>query len=517
MHQDDTWRDTDLSRPYDAVVIGSGAGGAPLALRLGQRGLRVLVVEQGDFLKVDRGGADTPPGKFITKVMGSREAPLSVVGGRTKFYGAALYRMRESDFREVEHEAGRSPAWPITYAALEPYYEQAERLYQVHGAPDGDPSEPPRASPYPFPPIPHGPVVADVVRRLQQSGTRTAAIPNGIDYRPGGKCVLCASCDAHYCTLDAKMDAETASMRPALATGNVHLATQTECLRVLTDGEGGRTIGVLLRRRGEEIEVRADVVAVCGGLPGSAMLLRQSRTARHPEGLGNATGSLGRYLAGHSVGMIFPFVSWKTLPPIYTKTFAINEFYDGAPDWPYPTGVVQIAGQMPFWEEASRLVRPVAKLIGAHGFMCFYMTEALPTRETGLTFDGDRMAGRVEPVHNLRTLARLRGLAVDAFRRAGYPSLARKRPPYLWHEVGTVRFGADPGTSVLDPDCQVHGIRGLYVVDASTLPTAGAVNTALTIVALALRAGDHIAGQAMAAGRPEQVDAGAAGVLQAPH
>ena len=102
-------------------------------------------------------------------------------------------------------------------------------------------------------------------------------------------------------------------------------------------------------------------------------------------------------------------------------------------------------------------------------------------------------------MHNLQTFGKLRDLAVDAFGRAGYRSLARKRPPYVWHDVGTARFGADPGTSVLDPDCQVHGIRGLYVVDASTLPSAGAVNTALTIVALALRAGDHIAGVAAAA------------------
>jgi choline dehydrogenase-like flavoprotein len=407
--------------------------------------------------------------------------------------------MRESDFRAVEHEAGTSPAWPITYAELEPYYEQAERLYRVHGAPDGDPSEPPRANPFPYPPIPHGPIVADMVQRLAKTGTPTAAIPNGLDYGPGGACVLCATCDAHYCTLDAKMDAETASMRPALATGNVHLATQTECLRVLTDGEGGRTTGVLLRRRGAEIEVRADVVAVCGGLPGSAILLRQSRTAQHPEGLGNATGALGRYLGGHSVGMIFPFVGLKPVPSFYTKTFAINAFYDGAPDWPHPVGVVQVAGQMPFWEEASGPMRPLARLVGRHSLMCFYMTEALPTRETGLRFEGDTLGSRVEPVHNLQTFGKLRDLAVDAFGRAGYRSLARKRPPYVWHDVGTARFGADPGTSVLDPDCQVHGIRGLYVVDASTLPSAGAVNTALTIVALALRAGDHIAGVAAAA------------------
>ena len=500
-------RNTDLTRHYDAVVVGSGAGGASLALRLGERGMQVLVVEQGDFLSLRRDGPSAPVGKFIAHVFKNRDEPISVVGGRTKFYGAALYRMRESDFREVEHEAGASPAWPISYADLEPYYGQAEVLYRVHGAPEGDPSEPPRSQPYPHPPLPHGPIVAEMAQRLAKTGTPTAAIPNGLDYGPGGSCVLCATCDAHYCTLGAKMDAETAAMQPALATGNVYLATNTECLRVLTDGEGGRTTGVVLRRSGLEHLVHAEVVAVCAGLPGSALLLRASRTERHPEGLGNASGALGRYLGGHSVGMIFPFVSWRTVPAFYTKTMAINAFYEAAPNWPYPAGVIQIAGQMPFWDEASRLMRPIAKLVGTHSLMSFYMSEALPTREAGLTFEGDRVAGRVEPKHNLKTFARLRELAVAAFRRAGYPSLARKRPPYLWHEVGTVRFGADPATSVLDPKCQVNGIKGLYVVDASTLPSAGAVNTALTIIALALRVGDHIAGHRASSRASEQVDA----------
>ena len=124
--------------------------------------------------------------------------------------------------------------------------------------------------------------------------------------------------------------------------------------------------------------------------------------------------------------------------------------------------------------------------------MCFYMSEALPTRNTGLIFDGDEIVNRVPPVHNVRTFFKLRDLARDVFRQAGYLVWARRRFPFAWHEVGTARFGKDPGTSVLDPNCQVHGIEGLYVVDASTLPSAGAVNTALTIIALALRAGDHI-------------------------
>jgi len=486
--------DADLTKRYDAVVIGSGPGGATLALRLGQRGLRVLVVEQGDFLSIPRGNEAEPVGRFMGHVMNGRDKTLAFVGGRSKFYGAALYRMRESDFREVEHETGISPAWPISYHDLEPYYEQAEVLFRVHGTPDGDPSDPPRGKPFPYPPIPHFPIVSDMVRRLEAGGMRTAAIPVGLDYGVGGSCVLCATCDGHYCTLDAKMDAETAAMRPGLETGNVYLATRTECLKIETSADGSHATGVMLRRNGVEYVVSTGVVAVCAGLPGSASLLRRSRNDRHPDGLGNAGGALGRYLAGHSVGMIFPFVSWKTVPPIFTKTFAINAFYDGAPDWPYPTGVVQIGGQMPFWEEASRPIRPIAKLIGQHSLIAFYMTETLPTREAGLIFQGNEISGRVEPIHSLKTFAKLRGLAVAAFRRAGYRSLARIRPPYLWHEVGTVRFGSDPGTSVLDPNCQVHGINGLYVVDASTLPSAGAVNTALTIIALALRAGDHIAG-----------------------
>ena len=484
-----------LGGRYDAIVVGTGAGGSSLAHRLGQQGLRVLVLERGTVLPT-QAPTGSQMGRYITDVLGDRSVPLSFTGGQTKFYGAALYRLRQSDFLETRHEAGTSPAWPIDYAALEPYYTQAEQLYRVHGAPDGDPSEPPRSAPYPFPPLPHGPIVRTMVERLQKSGTPVAAQPRGIDYRPGGRCTLCAGCDAFQCQVDAKMDAEVAALRPAIAMGNVRLATGVECLRVLTDSDGTTAIGILVRHEGGEQTLHAPVIAVCAGQPGSAALLRRSRTTRHTEGLGNNTGALGRYLAGHSTGMIFPFVSLAKLPPIHTKTFAINSFYEGAPDWPYPCGVIQIAGQMPFWDEARRPLRPIARLIGEHSFMCFYMTEAPPSRDAGLIFDGDRVVGQTEPPHNLETFNHMRKLTLDVFRRAGYRALARRRAPYLWHDVGTARFGADPATSVTDPNCEVHGIRNLFVVDASTLPSAGAVNTGLTIIALALRVGDHIAAQA---------------------
>ena len=481
-----------FSNRYDAIVIGSGSGGSALALRLGQLGMEVLIVEAGDYLR-DESIAPGPAGRFMNAVTGRPGSAHQFVGGPTKFYGAALSRLRESDFLETEHPDGAvSPAWAVGYSELEPYYEQAEALYKVHGSTEGDPSEPRRRKDYPFQPLPHGPIVSDVVRRLEAAGIPVATVPRGLDWGPGGRCVLCPFCDSFYCGVDGKMDAEIAAVRPALATGRVRLSTQTECLRVLTSANGKRVSGVVLRHNGVDHVLHAPIVATCAGLYETATLLRRSANFSHPNGLGNARGVLGRYLAGHSIGMIFPLISLRAIPPIHTKTFAINAWYDEAPSWPYPTGIVQAAGQIPFWELQKGPMRQIAKLIGRRSLMCFYMTEAIPTRESGFVFDGDWIGGRVAPNRNVRSFARLRGLAQKAFRNAGYRSLTHVEP-WVWHEVGTARLGNDPVDSVVTPDCKVHGIKGLYIADASVLPTAGAVNTALTIVAMALRTGDKIA------------------------
>ena len=478
---------------WDAIVIGSGAGGSSIALRLAQHRVMTLVVERGDFLHLDPPDKDAPEGRFLYDIV-DPGTPLDFVGGQTKFYGAALYRLRQRDFRALDHGCGTSPAWPFGYDTIEPYYQQGEALYRVHGAPATDPTEPPRHEALPHPALPHDPLVARLITRLERSGTKVSAIPRAIDYGPEGKCVLCAGCDSHYCARDAKMDAEIAALRPALATGHVQLLTQTECLRVLTSPDGRRATGVVLRDRNGIHTAYAGMVIIAAGIPGSPLLLRRSRSEQHPQGLGNAGGALGRYMSGHSVGVVFPLVSWRKLPPIHTKTIAINTYHDGAPDWPHPLGVIQLIGQVPFWQTFPRARRALARLVAQRCLVSFFATEALPTAQSGLVFDGDTIAERVEPVHNLAAFRRLRGLAADVFRRAGYPVIVHRRPPYLWHEGGTVCLGTDPTSSVVDPDCQVHDIRGLYVVDQSVLPSVGTVNTALTIIALALRAGDHIAG-----------------------
>ena len=480
---------------YDAVVVGAGLGGSTLAYRLSQLGVSVLIVEGGDFLPLPARKPNDPVGIYY------QNFPLQLnVGGRSKFYGAAMYRMRESDFCATRHEAGESPAWPVTYNDLEPYYCEAERIYRVHGSPVGDPAEPPRSADFPYPPLPHALEVSRLVKRLEGAGNSVASIPRALDYGKGGKCVLCPTCDAYYCRLDAKMDADIAALRPALASGYVDLLTRARCLRIVTSENGAKATGVVIEQGGKEETVNAEVVAVCAGLGATAQLLLESRTSRHPRGLGNSTDCVGRYYGGHSTGLVFPMLSFTSrLPAMHTKTFSITNYTNGTADWPYPLGMIQSAGQVPFWETESFpwWKKAVAKFVGERSIYCFYMTEALPTRESGLEFNPDGTYEIKPPLHNTKTFEKLRSLAIGAFKRAGYRVVAPKRQ-FLWHGVGTVRFGADPATSVLDRNCRVHDVDRLYVVDASVLPSAGTVNSGLTIAALALRAGDHIASVASA-------------------
>ncbi len=151
----------DETQHYDAIVIGTGAGGGTLAHRLAPTGKRILMLERGDYLPRERDNWDSSAvfvrGKYRAPEYWydghGNEFPPEVnyyVGGNTKFYGAALFRLRPEDFGEIRHHGGLSPAWPISYADLEPYYTQAEQLYRVHGRHGEDPTEGLSSAPYPF-------------------------------------------------------------------------------------------------------------------------------------------------------------------------------------------------------------------------------------------------------------------------------------------------------------------------------------------------------------------------------
>src|SRR6516164_4956530 len=195
---------------FDLIIIGSGAGGGTLAYRMAPSGKNILLLERGGWLprepenwiaeEVFVKNRYVPDEKWLDKD-GKRFQPgvHYYVGGATKMYGAALYRLRKQDFSEQRHYDGIAPAWPIPYAELEPYYTQAEQLYQVHGARGEDPTEPPASAPYFYPAVSHEARIQQLHDDLAKLGYRPFHSPCGIQLNeanmPYSACVRCEDCD----------------------------------------------------------------------------------------------------------------------------------------------------------------------------------------------------------------------------------------------------------------------------------------------------------------------------------
>ena len=229
---------------YDVIIIGSGAGGGTLAYHLASSGKRILLLERGDYVPREKDNWNSrsvnTEGKYNTKESwrdkdGKELHPHTnyYVGGNTKFYGAALFRLRKEDFGEIRHHGGVSPAWPISYDTLEPYYLKAEQLYHVHGLRGEDPTEPPASAPYPHPPVSHEPRMQQLHDDFQRLGLRPFHVPLGVQLdeknRHASKCIRCATCDGFPCLVYAKSDAQVLCVDPALAYPNV--STCDQCTR----------------------------------------------------------------------------------------------------------------------------------------------------------------------------------------------------------------------------------------------------------------------------------------------
>src|SRR5213592_868001 len=232
---------------YDIIIIGTGAGGGTLAYHLAPSGKRILILERGDYVPREKANWDSKlvnvEGHYNTKESwldkdGKDLHPHTnyYVGGNTKFYGAALFRLRKEDFGEIAHHGGISPAWPISYDDLEPYYTRAEHLYQVHGERGVDPTEPPASGPYRFPPVSHEPRIQKLSDDLERLGVRPFHVPLGIKLdesnRRKSPCIRCATCDGHPCLVDAKADAQVICVDPALEHPNVSLLTNSYVSRL---------------------------------------------------------------------------------------------------------------------------------------------------------------------------------------------------------------------------------------------------------------------------------------------
>jgi choline dehydrogenase-like flavoprotein len=497
---------------YDIVIIGSGAGGGTMARALAATGARVLVVERGGY--VPREPENWSPDavwrqlRYRATELWSDEhgrpfRPYTHynVGGNTKFWGSVLYRLRREDFEETEHADGVSPAWPIRYETLAPYYERAEALYHVHGDGAMDPTEPPRG-PYPAGPIPHSAGMASLVAALERQGLHPSPLPLGL-IRPGeeGGCILCNTCNSFACQIGAKSDADVCGIRPALASPNVELWTDAVAERLLTDPAGRRVESVSVRRLDGTVRVGADLVVVSAGAVNSAALLLRSATDRHRQGLANSSGLAGRRYMAHLATMMQGFHPFRRNDTVFQKTVAINDFYVRRPGLPYPLGQIQsqgrthglmakvvgdtIVGGIPLWMYDAWVARGVDWLA---------MSEDLPRDENRVVLDANGGIRLIYRRNNVAAHERLVRETRRILHRLGFWKVMAHShlSTNTTHQCGTLCFGTDPRASVLDPFCRTHDVPNLFVVDASFFPSSAAVNPGLTIVAQALRVADHI-------------------------
>jgi choline dehydrogenase-like flavoprotein len=496
---------------YDLIIVGTGAGGGTLAYALRNSGLRILLIERGDYLPQE-------PQNWESRIVfdARRYKPDEVwydqegkpfhpgvhyfVGGNTKVYGAALPRLRREDFGALEHEGGTSPAWPITYDELEPYYKEAEAIYRVHGTMGEDPTEPPRSCAFPFPAVEHEPAIGELAERLRANGLHPFHLPMGVDVRAGGACILCKTCDGFPCQVLAKSEADVCCVRPALASPQLTLWTRTRALRVLTDPSGRQVIGIEVEKDGIKQTVTAGRYVVACGAVNSALLLLRSANSAHPDGLANSSGMVGRNYMVHNNTALMAVDPRRKNPTTFQKTMAVNDFYFAGPGFSYPMGNIQLLGKLQagMLTAAVPLVpRPILQGMADRSVDWWVMSEDLPDPENRVTLGSDgRVNVRWKP-NNRVAHEKLIGAARKMMQDAGYPFVAVQRMGIDTnsHQCGTLRFGTDPATSVLDSHCRTHEIANLYVVDSSFFPSSAAMNPALTIAAQALRVAEHLTGE----------------------
>jgi choline dehydrogenase-like flavoprotein len=513
-----------VSDRYDVIIIGTGAGGGTLAHTLAPSGKKILLLERGDFLPREMENWDPGPvfveGRYISEdtwydADGKPFQPQVhyYVGGATKLYGAALYRLRPQDFGELRHVDGVSPSWPLTYDEFEPWYTKAEWLYQVHGEHGADPTEGSWSEQYPWPAVSHEPRIQRLFDDLKAGGYHPFHAPCGIlldeAERARSTCIRCTWCDGYPCLVHAKADAETIAVRPVLDLPNVTLLVGAEVVKLETDDGGTTVTGVVVSRDGDREVYQADIVALAAGASNSAKLLLNSANDAHPNGLANGSDQVGRNYMFHNSKAVVA-LSKEANDTVFQKTLAINDFYFGAPDYDWPVGTIQMVGKSN--AEAMKGEEPKLTMLAPHWSLAetarhavdFWLTtEDLPTPDNRVTVDGDgnvhlsytstndEEADRL--YHELKRILNHVGMSDHHVLDKNFYMNMSIPIAGVAHQAGTCRFGTDRTDSVLDPNCKAHELDNLYVVDTSFFPSIGAVNPALTAMANAIRVGEHLA------------------------
>jgi choline dehydrogenase-like flavoprotein len=500
-----------MTQHYDYIIIGTGAGGGTLTHTLAPTGATILLLDRGT--PIPQSPDNWNPQKIYQQQLyqttetwldenGNTLKPnlYHRIGGNTKVYGGALLRMRPQDFQATQYQTGQSPAWSIDYDTLAPYYIQAERLYQVHGHRGIDPYEPPDPEDYAFPPLPHSPQIHEIATKLTAAGLKPFPLPMSLDYRDPAtatSCILCKTCDGYPCKIWAKADAETCCVQPALKYPNVTLITGAKVDRLLTSPDGTRVTSVIAEIDGKPQTFTSDRVVVSCGAVNSAALLLQSATDRHPDGLANSSGMVGRNLMKHNTSKLYAIFP-ATQTTVFQKTLAVNDYYFGSPGENIPLGHIHLMGKhtgammrgdFPQW-----LVTPVLEFLSQHSIDWWTQTEDFPDPDNRITVD---KSGKIQlhyTANNQSAHQELKARFKAILRQIGALTVLDFPVPLriMNHQCGTCRMGDDPNTSVLDVNCRTHDVDNLYVVDSSFFPSSSAVNPTLTIAANAIKTAAHL-------------------------
>ncbi len=508
-----------MNTQYDIIIIGTGSGGGTIAKKLAGTGKRILILERGGFIPKEKQNWDPHDvvtlGRYRPKEnwYDKDDKPFHPyihynVGGNSKMYGAALFRFRESDFLEVKHYGGNSPAWPFGYDTLEPYYDVAEQMYHVHGRRGTDPTEPPASGEYPLPQLPYEPLIKDLDEKLKRIGLKPFPLPMGVnlpqDTDKNISPVVLEYFDGFPDLTDSKADAQSVALNHALKRRNVEMITHAYVEKLITDETGAKVIAVAAIVEGEEVFFGADIFIVACGAVNSAALFLRSTNDHHPDGLANSSGQVGRNLMLHHNGCLVAFTKKKN-DCVFQKSLGIADFYHCADDSELPLGEIQLMGR----NDPDTILWMAEDIFPGKTYnelkemtIDFWLTaEDLPSSDNRVTLREDGSIKVDYSRTNYTAYEKLKEKLKQVFVKLGeidedYKDVQWKGYDLdvsgMSHQNGTLRFGTDPLNSVLDLNCKTHDLDNVYVVDASFFPSCGAFNPALTIAANALRVGEHI-------------------------
>ncbi|MFN3596310.1 MAG: FAD-dependent oxidoreductase [Rubricoccaceae bacterium] len=512
----------------DVLIIGAGAAGSALAHALAPTGRQIVLLSREGFLPREAenwspalvyGGGRYLADETWTDAARGERFPVNMyyqAGGNTKTYGAAMLRLRPRDFEEVAFPEGVSPAWPIDYEELAPYYDRAEVAYHVHGRAGADPFEPPRAGPFPHPPLAHDGRIGAVAEGLRAGGVRAFELPMGLrlnhEDEDDGPFVLrelfraqgTETFDGYPDLTHLKADAETASLRPALRYPNVRLVAGARATRLVPSAAGTAVEAVEAEVGGAQVRFRAGTVVLAAGAINSAALLLASATDAYPEGLANTSGRVGRHLMRHTTSKFYTADFAHVNDTFFQKTLAVNDYYWGDPKAGplarVPLGHIHLMGK----HTAEMIARDVpdlspddARRLAPHSVDWWAQTEDLPLEDNRVTLGPDGGIRLHYTPTNLGPHAQLMDKLEAALRPLGFTEFFRVPMPLrvVNHQCGTLRMGTRPETSVVSPEGRAHDLANLFVADASVFPSSAATNPTLTIVAWAYRLADHLAAE----------------------